>query len=352
MVARLGVLIAIGAVVLGALAVSGAVPPDRSGGRTPGPPPKVFAFVSSVGGREITRLERFGVDIDVAAPNWYALDTATGRLRGTDARTAQRLLDVTRPRGVSVWPTVNARTGGASSWERAAARARIVRSLEMAALAIGASGVTLDMEELRASQRDAFTALVGAAAQRLHAAGRQLAVYVPRPGRGHAAAYDWAALAQRADLLLTAGYNEHWSGGPPGPIATTDGFSEVVDTGLKLAGPSKAVPLLGAFGYRWRAGASGEMLSSIEADRLRRKHHLRSATADGERRFRVGRDVVYYETASGLRRRARAARAAGAEWIGLFSLGREPIAFWRHFSTHRRAERRAAARRPPALPPP
>jgi spore germination protein len=345
--ARLGFLAVAVATVVMALAACGAAPPERSTGRAAGPPPRVFAFVSSVGGREIARLERVGLNLDVVAPNWYGMDAASGLLAAPGSGTVQRLLAATRPRHVRVWPTVNARTGGSAAWEGAAARARIVRSLEAAAMGEGATGVTLDMEELLGHQRRAFTMLVGEAAARLHARDRRLAVYVPRPGEGGAAAYDWAALARRADLVLTAGYNEHWSGGAPGPISTTAGFARVVGRGLELVGPRKAVPLLGAFGYRWPAAGRGTLLSSIDADRLRRARGAKGRHADGSVRFRVGRDTVVYESAGGLRARAAAARQAGATWIGLFSLGREPERFWRGLKTARSARRAAAAQAPP-----
>ncbi|MDX6729561.1 MAG: hypothetical protein QOK49_4366 [Baekduia sp.] len=327
------------AVITTTLTACGATAPTGAGGHAPGPPPRVFAFVSSAGGREIARMERFGTRIDVVAPNWYALDTRTGALAAPGAGTVRTLLAAARPRRVKVWPTVNARTRGSRSWESPAARARIVRSLEAAARGEGATGVTLDMEELRAGQRRAFTALVAAAAQRLRDRGRRLAVYVPRPGPGGAAAYDWAALAHSADLVLTAGYNEHWSGGAPGPTTTTAGFARVVDRGLALAGPRKAVPLLGAFGYRWPARGSGRLISTVEADRLRRTQGVHGRTADGSVRFRAGGDTVVYETVAGLRARAAAARAAGATWIGLFSLGREPARFWHGLKTARSARR-------------
>jgi spore germination protein len=348
--ARLVVLAVAVAVLLvtTALTACGATRPEGAGGAgAAGPPPRVFAFVSSVGGREIARLERFGADIDVVAPNWYALDTASGVLAAPHPGSVRRLLAAAQPRRVKVWPTVNARTGGSRAWESAAARTRIVRSLEVAALADGVTGVTLDMEELLPRQRRAFTTLVGAAAQRLHARDRRLAVYVPRPGRGEGDAYDWAALARRADLVLTAGYNEHWSGGVPGPIATSDGFARVVDRGLTLAGRRKAVPLLGAFGYRWPAAGRGTLVSSIDADRLRRSRGANGRADDGSVRFRAGGDTVVYESAAGLRARAAAARAAGATWIGLFSLGREPERFWDGLNTARGARRAAASRPPP-----
>jgi spore germination protein YaaH len=107
--------------------------------------------------------------------------------------------------------------------------------------------VTLDMEELAPEQREAFTTLVGEAASALHAAGRRLAVYVSRTG----AEYDWKAIARHADLLLAAGCNESSAGSRPGPITTPKGFGEVVERSRRAAGRRKAVPLLGAFGYRW-----------------------------------------------------------------------------------------------------
>jgi hypothetical protein len=282
-------------------------------------PPHVFAFVSDQDGRELRRLARVGARVDVVAPNWYSLDATTGRTVGPYDR--RPLLRVARRRGVRVWPVVNARTGGAA-WN---ARG-VVRSLVAVAQARGARGVTLDMEELRPSQRAAFSALVRRAARRLHRVGRRLAVYVPRTG----AAYDWAALARSADLVLCSGYNEHWAGSAPGPITTTDGFRSVAARAARIGG----VPLAGAFGYRWGA-RGGELIATVDAERLRRRLGARGAHADGSVRFRAGRDTVVYESAAGLRARVVAARAAGARWIGLFSLGREPLRFWRGLETAR-----------------
>jgi spore germination protein YaaH len=302
--------------------------PER---RPPGPPPKVFAFVSSHGGAEVARLQQVGAKIDVIAPNWFGLDPATGALRGPGK--PGPLLAAAQAHGIAVWPTVNALTGGSSAWQPARARARIADALVTAATFTGASGVTLDMEELRPEQRRAFSTLVREAATRLHAADRKLAVYVPRPGPREGASYDWKAIARHADLLLASGYNEHWARSAPGPTSTTSGFTGIVDRALDLAGTAKAVPLLGAFGYRWPASGSGELISTADARRLRRGRVARHA--DGAARFRAGDDTIVYETTTGLRRRAAAARAAGAHWIGLFSLGREPARFWDGLETAR-----------------
>jgi spore germination protein YaaH len=305
----------------------------------PGPPPRVFAFVSRLDGAELERLERVGARIDVVAPNWYSLDPASGELRAPLRAAADPLLQTASAHGVRVWPTVNALTGGRASWTSPPARARIVASLRAAALGPGATGVTLDMEELRPRQREAFSALIAEAAAALHAADRKLAVYVPRPGPGEGASYDWRAIARHADLLLASGYNEHWAGGRPGPVTTPKGFRTVTERALDQAGRRKAVPTLGAFGYRWPARGRGRLISSSDAQ-ARRGARARTR-ANGAERFRVGGDTVVYETAAGLRARVRAARAAGAEWIGLFTLGREPLRFWDGLETARDAEQRA-----------
>ncbi len=308
-------------------AVALATGPEQQ--RKPGPPPKVFAFVSRVEGAEIARLKEVGLRIDVIAPNWYTLDVRSGNLATPLRTNADPLLVTALERGVRVWPTVNALTGGARRWERRAVRTRIAASLRAAALTPGVSGVTLDMEELRPGQRRRFSALVREAAAGLHAVDRKLAVYVPRPGPVAGAAYDWRALARHADLLLASGYNEHWAGGTPGPITTARGFDDIVERALDAGGRRKAVPVLGAFGYRWPAGGQGQLISTSDAEELPRGGRVRAEA-----------DTVVYNTGAGLRARARAARAAGARWIGLFSLGREPARFWRGLQTARGAARK------------
>jgi spore germination protein YaaH len=313
--------------------VAGAAVALAAAGRDakPNPPPRVFAFVSRHGGAELERLERIGARLDVIAPNWYGLVPDSGLLRAPTGADRERLLEIARARGVRVWPAVNARTGGSRGWEAPVARERIVASLRAAALAPGASGVTLDVEELDPAQRDAFTTLVAEAATALHAAHRKLAVYVSRTGTE----YDVKALARHVDLLLAAGYNESWAGSRPGPITTPKGFREVVDRSLQAAGRRKAVPLLGAFGYRWPKAGRGALIASDEALRLRRAERARTRLADGNERFSSGGDTIVYATAAGLRARWREARRAGVRWIGLFSLGREPAHFWDGLDTAR-----------------
>lgn len=290
------------------------------------PPRRVFAFLSRADGLELTRLAQVGRRISVVAPNWYELDVDRGTVREPWDRAP--VLAAARRAGVPVWPVINARTAGSAAIDEPRARARAVRAVVRVASDPAYAGVTLDVEELLATQRDAYTAFVRDVAASLSARRRRLAVYAPRPTRaGSALAYDWPALAAAADLLLVATYNETGPQGPPGPLDSSAGYADVLARAAAVS-RERAVPILGAIGYAWPRRGPGRMLSVIDAERRRAACGVRRAVADGNASYRCGRDMVHYATAGGLRARARGAGAAGFRWFALFSLGREPRSFW------------------------
>ena len=90
----------------------------------------------------------------------------------------------------------------------------------------GADGVNVDIEGLDASQRDNMTAFV---AELAAAVGE---VYVATPAIDWSDAYDYAALAAASDGLFIMGYDYHWGGGDPGPIAPLRGGSPWSDHAL------------------------------------------------------------------------------------------------------------------------
>ena len=93
-----------------------------------------------------------------------------------------------------------------------------------------------------------------------------------------------------------------------------------------LCTSTKVAPTIGAFGYQWADGAAGKMISSAAAER-RWPVRAEVGSADG-RTETTGATRTYFESAEDLWAREQAARRAGARWIGLFSLGREPDRYW------------------------
>jgi hypothetical protein len=290
-----------------------------------GAAPKLFAFFSNVPGG-LRRLEEVGARVDVLAPNWYTLSPVGATVRG--GRPNARVMALSRQLGFAVWPVVNATMRGSALIDTPAGRAQVVARIGALAARYHLDGVTLDMEEMEPRQKASFSALARELASALHARHRKLAIYAVRRTATEvddsAAAYDWLALAAAADLVLASGYNEHAATTTPGPVTTRAGFAGLAAYAAATS-RTKVAPVMGAFGYTW-GGAGATMLSSAAAER-RWPVRAETGSADG-RSVATGSARAFFESAEDLWAREREARRAGARWIGLFTLGREPDRFW------------------------
>lgn len=94
-----------------------------------------------------------------------------------------------------------------------ARRATAVSQLAQLVAAYGAHGVNVDIEGMDATNRDHLTAFV----TELKAAVGE--VVVALPAIDWSRAYDYADLAAASDGLFIMGYDYHWGGGNPGPVA-------------------------------------------------------------------------------------------------------------------------------------
>ena len=292
-----------------------------AGGRAP----KLFAFWSNVPGG-LRRLEEVGSRVDVLAPNWYTLAPADATIRG--GRPNARVTKLSRSLGFAVWPVVNATMRGSALIDTPAGRTQIVQRIGALATRYRLAGVTLDMEEILPRQKASYSTLVAQLAAALHAKHRRLAIYAVRRTvtdvDDGAAAYDWPALAGAADLVLASGYNEHSATTTPGPVATQAGFAALASYAAATS-RARVAPTMGAFGYQWTGGAA-RMISSADAER-RWPVAAEVGSADG-RSAVAGAAQTFFASAEDLWAQEQAARRAGAQWIGLFSLGREPERYW------------------------
>jgi len=296
-------------------------------GPSPASELRVFAFMSHQGGIELERLRDFGECVDVVAPNWYSLDSPRGSVSSREPD--MPVMDAAKNSGTEVWPVVNATFAGRALGDEPVRR-RLTRRLAALARQHSYDGITLDIEGLAESVRDPYSDLVRRLDSRLARAKRSLAVYVPRrtsaPPGATAAPYDWASLSGAADLVLASGYNEHYSGGPAGPITTSAGFASVLDYAAGFS-TTRIAPTIGAFGYEWPfGGGPGELVSTRQIEQS--PPSFIGTYSDGEVAYLTAGAVSWSETTEGMRMRRDAAAAAGFKWLGLFSLGRESPGFW------------------------
>ena len=127
-------------------------------------------------------------------------------------------------------------------------------------------GVVIDFEGMTPRDLDALLAVTRAVADSVRAHGvHTVVIAVPA---GDTAAYPSALLLESADLIMAMLYDQHWSGSPPGPIASPDWVARNLGTRVAEVGAARIVAAFPLYGYRWRKSAETEVISFDDARRL------------------------------------------------------------------------------------
>jgi spore germination protein YaaH len=201
------------------------------------------------------------------SPFWYRV-LADGRIApyttasgGTYEDPA--ILSFLRTRGILVIPTVANIINGV--WDGAVVskiiadpqlRAFNIGNLVNLAVATGYDGIDLDYENLRATDRAAFTAFVQQLATALHAEGKLLTVNVyaktSEPGTWDGPrAQDWLAIGQAADQVRIMTYEYSWATSPPGPISPVNWVNDVIAFAATQIPATKVMQGVPFYGYDW-----------------------------------------------------------------------------------------------------
>ena len=201
------------------------------------------------------------------SPFWYRV-LADGRVvpytTGSGASYEDpAILAFLRSRGILVIPTVaniinGVWDGGLVSKVIADPQLRAVNLNALVNLAVagGYDGIDLDYENLRASDRAAFSSFVQQLAGALHAQGKLLTVNVyaktSEPGTWDGPqAQDWWAIGQAADQVRIMTYEYSWSTSPPGPIAPVNWVNNVIGYATSQIAPGKILQGIPFYGYDW-----------------------------------------------------------------------------------------------------
>ena len=127
------------------------------------------------------------------------------------------------------------------------ARANAVRQLRAAVQQYGLAGTTLDMESFEPGLQPAVLAFARELHDAMHGMGKLATQAV---ATGETDAYIKRAAAAN-DHLLPMLYDEHYSAGDPGPIASQRFYVTQARRFARLVSPAKLVLTVGAYGYDW-----------------------------------------------------------------------------------------------------
>ncbi|MBV8195130.1 MAG: hypothetical protein JOY80_06335, partial [Candidatus Dormibacteraeota bacterium] len=273
----------------------------------------------------------------VSATGWVA--QSDGTIQGSPDPVA-----VTRAHNVRLplWPDLQNDftdpAGTSSLLNSQSAQGTLVNTVVQSVSDNGYPGVNLDFEDMSASDKGAFTALVQMLASALHAHGAQLMVdVVPHDTGGvnqFSAAYDVPALGAAADLIDIMAYDEHGEGGSPGPVAGLDWDVSQLATTLTGLKPSRTLLGIPLYGRTWSNGTGSSSSYSEVLDQLNQAGARVDYDFSAQTPFIVSADgstLTYFDDADSLARKINLAQRNGLTGIAAWRLGFEDPNFWTLF---------------------
>jgi spore germination protein len=201
------------------------------------------------------------------------------------------------------------------------------------------AGIDIDYEDLLASDRNAFTAFIAELAGALHAKGKVLSVdlFAKPTNRGYDQrnlAQDYRAVGQVADQVRLMGYDYHWAGSKPGPIAPIDWIRAVLSYAKTQIPAGKIILGVPLYGYDW-SGGKGTPVSSQQAFQLSEQHgvqpHFDAASQSpwfGYTDQAGRRHVVWFENGPSAQVKFQEANRAGIGGVYVWIYGLEDASIW------------------------
>lgn len=339
--------IRLGALATAALALAAglAAAPDAVAAKAARPrsaaPARVQAFLLASAPDSLGDLEAHARSIAVVYPTYFYCETPTGRIlgAGVPAITAEA-----RALGKPVMPRFSCQEQAAVHriLTEPSARASTLEGLVRIARDPSYRGLSLDLENDGAADREALSAFVAVLAARLHRLGKKLAVVVDgvteeRPGSS-TDFYDDRALSAAADTVFVLAWGAHWEGSAPGPIAPLSYVEGVASYLASLPHASRFVLGTPMFGLDWpeQDGPAGRATAYQYAGIVGLARSFGATPvrdpSSGEMTFAyTGPEGVahrvWYLDAEAVAARMRVALAHGLG-VGVWRLGREDQALW------------------------
>lgn len=220
------------------------------------------AFVEDDPG-SIADLKRNIGRLDAVFPDYYTIGDYKGGINAAIEPELARVLSGARVKVLPTLSNVNSR----GDWDGEVLTevfrdedvgGALVRGILAHLQADHADGINIDFEEVEPADKDVYLDWLQTLAIALHRKNLLLTVDVPVDAEE---AFDYELIGQYADAVVVMGYDEHYSGGPPGSVAAQDWFDDAVEDLSQRVPPQKLIIALGAYGYDWNAASPAKAVA-------------------------------------------------------------------------------------------
>ena len=197
-----------------------------------------------------------------------------------------------------------------------------------------AVGVHVDFEGIEGPYRIPFLAFLESLKAILHDLGLLLTIAIPaKRSEWEAPGYDFASIGRLCDSVTLMTYDEHFSGGSPGPIASLPWMTESLDYAIRYIPHEKLLLGIPAYGYDWSHGRT-EMIPMRDIPELVARTNARILWSDSavEPNFYYWqgrlRHTIWYENELSAKIRLGFVKSYRLRGIAVWRLGYETSRFW------------------------
>lgn len=288
------------------------------------------------------------------SPNYFNLkeDGSLDLTQAVDTRFIQEM----HAKGIKVIPFLS------NHWDRAKGikalenREKLAQELTDAVIRYELDGVNVDIENVTEVEREHYTDFVRLLRDKLPD-GTTLAVAVaPNPWnlkKGWQGSYDYSGLAQYSDYLMIMAYDESYTGGPAGPVASYAFVEATIKQALTLAPKEKIVLGIPFYGRYWKNGAArgGYGLSNTDVSRLIQNYNgkvyfdtakkspyavITIDQADAKpyvlgSKLEAGSYTIWYENETSIKYKLGLVNKYDLKGTGSWSLGQETQDTWNYY---------------------
>lgn len=229
---------------------------------------------------------------------------------------------------------------------------RAVQAIIAKSDALGAASVQIDFEDLAPEDRDAYTAFLRRLKGELQARNMTLSIAAAAKTKdtrtGWGGATDYVAIGQIVDQFYIMTYDEHWRGGPPGPVASLAWTEKVIRYATGVMPAQKIVLGIPFYGYEWAAGpehgtrtnrAYGYAAMARRVQELGAKVTWDPVMGENVATFKseLGERIAWYPDERSVEAKLKLAYQYNLKGISIWRLGFEPDQWWHRLGAFRLA---------------
>jgi spore germination protein YaaH len=280
--------------------------------------------------------EKNAGQIDEVKPEWIRMDAEGMPVkRDIEPAAQEKFFEIAKKHKITTLAMISNFASEAGGFEATRvqkmlktkeSRARHINALTKILKADGFDGVDLDIESLKASDRDSYSLYVEELGKVLKREKLSMAVTVhpkeSEPGAWDGPqAQDWARLGKAADAFKIMCYDHAWSGSPAGPIAPTAWVERVMTFAKSVIPASKLDMGVAAYGYDWSVKPT---LSTKWKDWVDKDKEATTCPLSGER---INGDR-YFSGAKAFEDKKKLAQKLGIRGLAVWYFGSEDPAIW------------------------